>query len=153
MINKTFLFFIFVAAFSKFFLIGEGLFAFYDELRFLKSNEFLQALCQGKFILSIEILFSTHGRPIYTLLGVGFVAVMKIVSSILSKNFLSLPSFVALFIINYIFRFAAWRSGGLEALTCPQALKFIKCTNVEFTTSHAIAAKPVLQAGVLVDRV
>lgn len=50
-------------------------------------------------------------------------------------------------------RFRAWRSGGFEALTCPQALKFIRCTNVEFTTSPAIAAKPVLQAGVLVFRV
>lgn len=128
MINKTFLFFIFVAAFSKFFLIGEGLFAFYDELRFLKSNEFLQALCQGKFILSIEILFSTHGRPIYTLLGVGFVAVMKIVSNILSKNFLSLPSFVALFIINYIFHL-------LNAI-----LLYKIGTKILYSNKHAILA-------------
>ena len=32
----------------------------------------------------------------------------------------------------------AWRSGGLEALTCPQALKFNKCTNAELPTSPAI---------------
>src|SRR5690606_32742068 len=54
---------------------------------------------------------------------------------------------------NYRQRFRAWRSGGLGALTCPQALKFIRFTNVEFTTSPAIAVKPVLQAGVPVVRV
>ena|GEM_PF-3601654 len=42
--------------------------------------------------------------------------------------------------------FAACPSGGLEALTCPQALKFIRCTNVEFTTVPAIAGKPMLPA-------
>mgnify|MGYP001196737568 CR=1 FL=1 len=44
-------------------------------------------------------------------------------------------------------------SSGLEALTCPFSTKIFRSTDLRFTTSPAIAAKPVLQAGVLVVRV
>ena len=44
-------------------------------------------------------------------------------------------------------------SSGLEALTCPFSTKFLRCTELRFTTSPAIATYTLLQAGVLVVRV
>ncbi len=44
-------------------------------------------------------------------------------------------------------------SSGLEALSCPFSTKFLRSTDLRFTTSTVIATYTLLQAGVLVVRV
>ena len=44
-------------------------------------------------------------------------------------------------------------SSGLEALSCPFSTKFLRSTDLRFTTSPAIATYTLLPAGVLVVRI
>lgn len=85
-IKTTLIIFIVLAVISKLFLIGEGLYAFPDEFRYIASQDAFEALRNGDFNKALSMCYTVDGRP-----GLVLVGLLPAACQIVTANFFMLP--------------------------------------------------------------
>jgi hypothetical protein len=82
----TLIIFIVLAVISKLFLVGEGLYTFPDEFRYIASQDAFEALRNGDITKALSMCYTVDGRPGLVLLGL-----LPAACQILIANFFLLP--------------------------------------------------------------
>jgi hypothetical protein len=85
-IKTTLIIFIVLAVISKLFLIGEGLYTFPDEFRYIASQDAFEALRNGDFSKALSMCYTVDGRP-----GLVLVGLLPAACQIVTANFFMLP--------------------------------------------------------------
>lgn len=86
----------------KLLLINKGFLAFYDERRYYASGKILESLYEGSFADALQYLFSTQGRPGYTLLSLIPTTLQFVSAQLLGYEIYESNNAWPLFLYNFV---------------------------------------------------